>query len=567
MKALGVAFTVAALLAGMLVGRSFAPPEAVLGARVVTADIAGPIPGSGVPLAPTATREVQIDLAAADMRADAAALLAQAATHWDPAAAAQLLLPAYGLAGPSDACADSVDPSCPFGLPATLVAVPAPPSTPPSPSAEDGRPPTAVFAVTADLVAVSVAHRAGERVSVLPNAVNGIEPQCDPVVTGYDLGAHPLPTVESVIDPAVIAGAGWDESFSSRTTFSFDIGEGLSMYLCAEVLAANSSAPNYRAEALVQTADRLVPTVFVVGITGLALPGWTIEGFLPGGEPCGAVRVPTVRTFTPITLPLSTPIILCDATDSTSSTPEGRGVLPFSRGDGSSITIAQSYSTRPAEYVSLDLGPSAVCTGVCVAPATSTRYAVVGTHGTAVIEVQWSQGSRNDAAITAVGPIVEPDYGDPGSEPIIVVAKPPAGRQLIVAFDYRVASGAYSVGASRTAAFLTVRAGGVVVVGPREGQCFGNQPGFDGAGMGVVLVGDTLHLSGSLQTMGLVPDVLGCVPDWSTASLAVTFAVDIPVQQLIDDPGGVTLRIEQPVGADPSVQAPATATLHLVLLR
>jgi hypothetical protein len=565
-KALGVTLGLTALVGGALFGRLAAPPEIATGPSAVEARISQPVMAEQETQASSATRWVPVDVSPAAIERDAAALLAQATRQRDPAAAAHELLPRYDFDGPSDACADGSTTTCPRGAPANLRADPVPPAAPQVESTEPGRPPTAVFAVTPDLVAVSVAHREGERVTVLPNTISGDEPECDPVVTGDDRFAHPLPPIEATIDPAAIEEAGWDPVFSSRTTVAFDINEGVSIFLCAQVIPRESPEPNYRAQAIVQTADRLVPTVLLSSVTGLALPGWTVEGYLAGGEPCGSVRVPTVRTFTAVAIDFPAPLALCEARDALGVSPPGRGVLPFSRGDSSTLTVAHAYSNQPAEYTSLDLGAAALCTGSCTAPM-SARYRVWGSHGTAVVIVSWSQGNTNGVAETAVGVVRDAAGGeapDDATSPRIPRA-PVVQRDVVLAINYRVNTDIYSVGASRIAAYLTVRAGGVAVVGPRAGQCFGDQTGFDGAAGALVAVADVIHVSGSVQTVSLVPDTMGCVPDWPTSPLAITFAADIPLQDLIDHPEGVVLRVDQPLGADPSVRATASAIVRISL--
>lgn len=562
MRALGVVLVLAALVGGVLVGRLLAPPEAPIGPSVVTASIAGTLEGEIG--APAATRQVTVGVSASDIEEDARALLEQAATQRDPAAAAQKLLRPYDLRGPSDACADGTAPRCPGGVPATLRSTPVAVPPPQAASSEVGRPPTAVYAVTPDLIAVSVAHREGENVTVLANARNSNEPECDTTVTGYDRLAHPLFDLESGIDPVAIAAAGWDPAFRSRTTVAFDINEGLSIYLCAQVLPRGTQEPNYAAEALVQTADRLVPTVSLDAATGLALPGWEIVGYLAGGQRCGSVRVPTVRTFTPVAIDLSPPRTICAGTDTPGASAAGRGVLQFSRGDGSTLTVAHEYTLGPAEYTSLDLGAAGLCRGLCTPPH-DELYPVWGSRGTATVHVSWTQGSTNGATETTVGPVIDaaggeapPDATAPG------IPRAPADlSQVIVLLQYRVNSDAYSVGASRTAAYLTVRAGDTLLVGPRTGQCFGDQAGFDGTGAVMAVVGDVVHISGSVQSVLLVPDVIGCVPDWPTSPLAITFSVDIPLSELRDSPDGIVLRIDQPLGADPSVRATASAIVRI----
>lgn len=562
MKALGVAIVVAALVAGVLAGRALAPPEAAIGPSVVTAGIAGPI---STDIDDTgATREVLVGVDPADVVSDARALLERAATQRDPASAAHELLPRFALEGPSDACADGSAAACPAGAPANLTGPTVPLAPAETLSSEQGRPPTAVYAVTSDLVAVSVAHREGEKVTVLANARSSDEPECDAIVAGYDRLAHPVLEIESEIDAGAVSDAGWDPAFASRTTFAFDIGEGLSLYLCAQVIPRGSREPNYRAEALVQTADRLVPTVSVTSVTGLALPGWELVGYLAGGQRCGAVRVPTVRTFTPIVLDLPSPRTICAGTDTPSSSAAGRGVLPFSTGAGSTITIAHEFSMRAAEYTSIDLGAPGECRGSCIPPSDS-YYAVRGSRGTAAVLVSWTQGSTNGATETTVGPVS--DIAGPEAPPDVatppVPAAPVPGQDVILSVHYRVNSDAYSVGASRTAAFLTVRADGTEIVGSRVGQCFGDQSGFDGTAVAIASGGDIVHISGSVQTVELVPDVIGCVPDWPTSPLAITFSADVSLEQLRASPDGIVLRVDQPLGADPSVRATASAIVQI----
>lgn len=559
MRAVGAALIALALLAGLLVGRQFAPAEAALGPSVVSARVAGP--SNAADLGAPATRQVPVGVTAEQIVTDARALLARAATQRDPAAAAYELLPVYALDGPSDSCADGTTSACPTGAPANLSAGPVPAAAAQAESAEVGRPPTAVYAVTPDLIAVSVAHRDGENVTVLPNAFTSGSPACDAEIVAYDRLAHRLFELETVIDPAAIDEAGWDPAFASRTTVAFDIGEGLSMTLCSQVIPRGSREPNYLAAALVQTADRLMPTISLTGVTGFALPGWEVVGYLPDGQQCGVARVPTVRTYTAVAIILSNPRTLCSADDG--SAVLGSGVLQFSRGDNSTFTIAHSYALQPAEYTSLALGAPALCRGSCVPPP-ARSFAVRGSRSTATVSVVWAQGSTNGAVETTVGAVRDAAGGAPAPDaPAPPVTPAPAAlNQVNVVVEYRVNSDAYSVGASRTAAFLTVLADGTPMVGPHAGQCFGDQPGFDGQVSGVAFLRNTVHLSGSVQTVSLVPDVIGCVPDWPTSPLAITFSTDVTLDQLRE---GVVLRVDQPVGADPAVRATASAIVRISL--
>ncbi len=561
MRVVGAALIALALVAGLLVGRQFAPPEASLGPSVVSARVSGASDSAG--LGPAATRQVPVGVTADEIVTDARALLERAATQRDPAVAAHELLPQYALDGPADSCADGTTSACPAGAPANLIAAAAAPPTAQAPSAERGRPPTAVYAVTTDLIAVSVAHREGENVTVLANAFTSGSPACDSQVVAYDRLAHRLFEVESPIDPAAIDDAGWDPAFTTRTTVAFDLGEGLSMTMCAQVIPRGSREPDYLAAALVQTADRLMPTITLTGVTGLALPGWEIVGYLPSGQQCGVVRVPTVRTYTAVAIDLPATRTLCASDDGSSVL--GSGVLQFSRGDSSTFTVAHAYALQPAEYTSLTLGAPALCRGSCLPPPASS-FPVRGSRGTATVSVLWAQGSTNGAIETTVGAVRDAVGGAPPPDAPAPPVTPPAAAlsQVTVAVDYRVNSDAYSVGASRTAAYLTVLADGSPLVGPHAGQCFGDQTGFDGEATRVAFLGDTVHISGSVQTVSLVPDVIGCVPDWPTSPLAITFSTDVTLDQLRE---GVVLRVDQALGADPAVRATASAIVRISLAR
>jgi hypothetical protein len=273
------------------------------------------------------------------------------------------------------------------------------------------RPPTAVYAVTDDLIAMTVPHRPGERVEVFPSVVIGDEASCDPVVVGFDLLARALPTITTTVAADDLADALLDERFTERTTFPFDINEGLTVLLCAVVtplrLDANAE-PNYIAQTIVRTADRLVPSVTVESVSGEALPGWAVTGYQHNGVRCGSVPLPTDRTYGQVSLSFTPSRTLCDTAD-TMGSPEFslmRGVLPFSAGSVDAFTVELASQQSAPERTSLDLGAPARCTGSCVIPEPS-YYPVVATRASAVVKLAWTQGNINGAPTTSVARVTD----------------------------------------------------------------------------------------------------------------------------------------------------------------
>jgi hypothetical protein len=279
------------------------------------------------------------------------------------------------------------------------------------PSGAAVRPPAVVFALTPDLIAVTVPHRPGETVVVSSDVLNADDdPACDPVVAGYDLFVRELLSVTSTINPDDLASANYDPAFGERTTIALDVNEGITISLCIDVRPVGFGAVQYHAETIVETADRLLPSVSVDSVAGLLLPDWSVRGYLPGGQRCGAFRVPGAALYSRVAEEFRPSRILCDTTDvlgsGASAVSPGRGILPLSFGDRSAFTVELAYGQAPATRTSLDLGRPAQCTGTCATPPDS-YYVVQGSRGQAVVRVVWSQGSRNGAAATMVAPLVD----------------------------------------------------------------------------------------------------------------------------------------------------------------
>jgi hypothetical protein len=549
------------------------------------------------------------------------------------------------------------------------------------PSGAPVRPPAVVFAPTPDLIAVTVPHRPGETVVVSSNVLNADDdPACDPVLAGYDLFVHQLVTVTSTMDADDLAAANYDSAFAERTTIALDVNEGITVSLCVDVRPVGFGAVQYHAETIVETADRLLPTVSVDSVAGLLLPDWSVRGYLPGGQRCGALRVPGLALYSRVTKEFRPSRVLCDTTDvlgsGASTVSPGRGVLPLSFGDRSAFTVELAYGQAPVARTSLDLGRPADCTGSCVTPPDS-YYPVQGSRGSAVVRVVWSQGNRNGASATTVAPVVDTiaprqpgaqlDVGtallrqtafavgarsaqallrfraDEGSAYVARLVAPGGGAPCTragavlesagilsgeietdwtpvaaVTFDglcagadyqavieltdgtgrvttwgppgspvpwgsasrvrirlmavpllitYRLNSDAYFSGQSDQAAFLTLRAGEVTLVGPHAGGCFGDEPILFGEqALPAVRLGESIRLSGSVQA---APASLtfeeGCDVDWPSSKLALTFEAEFTLDELFASPNGIVVRVDQPLDADPSVRAAASAIIHIEL--
>ena len=269
------------------------------------------------------------------------------------------------------------------------------------------RPGATVYAPTDDLIAVTVPHRPGERVDVFPNVLNGDEPRCDRIQSGYDVAVHEIGRVTGSVDADALDAASLDSEFTERTTVGYDIGEGLTVFLCVSVTLADGTE-DYSAQTIVQTADRLVPELVVTAVEGRDLPGWGMTAWLPSGQRCGSWHPDGPATYREVSLELDR-ASLCDATDPVgpagAETPDGRGVLPFSAGNRSTLTVSLDYPQVGSWYTTLDLGPTASCTGTCVPPRRSSFYVVQGELGQATLMLFWTQGSSNGAIETSVAPV------------------------------------------------------------------------------------------------------------------------------------------------------------------
>ncbi|MCU1440982.1 MAG: hypothetical protein JWP85_1979 [Rhodoglobus sp.] len=547
------------------------------------------------------------------------------------------------------------------------------------PSGAAVRPPAVVFAPTPDLIAVTVPHRQGETVVVSTNVLNADDdPACDPVVAGYDLFVRQLVTVTSTMGAEDLAAANYDPAFAERTTIALDVNEGITMSLCVDVRPVGFGAVQYHAETIVETADRLLPSVSVDSVAGLLLPDWSVRGYLPGGQRCGEFRVPGFALYSRVAQEFRPSRVLCDTTDvlgsGAAAVSPGRGVLPLSFGDRSAFTVEIAYGQAPVTRTSLDLGRAAECRGSCLTPLDS-YYPVQGSRGSAVVRVVWSQGNRNGATSTTVAPVVDtvaprqpgvqldvgtallrqsafavdtrsaqallrfradegsayvarlvaPDGGVPCTRPGAVLERtgilsgeietdwtgaaavtfdglcagaeyqavieltdgmgrvttwgPPGSpmlwgaasrvviRPMVVPLliTYRLNSDAYFSGESNQAAFLTLRAGELTVVGPHAGGCFGGEPIIFGEeALPALRLDESIRLSGSVQA---APASLtfegGCEVDWASSKLALTFEVEFTLDELLASPEGIVVRVDQPLDADPSVRAAASAIIRI----
>jgi hypothetical protein len=549
------------------------------------------------------------------------------------------------------------------------------------PSGAAVRPPAVVFAPTPDLIAVTVPHRPGETVVVSSDVLNADDdPACDPVLAGYDLFVHELLSVTSTMSADDLAAANYDPAFGERTTIALDVNEGITISLCVDVRPVGFGAVQYHAETIVETADRLLPSVSVDSVAGVLLPDWSVRGYLPGGQRCGAFRVPGIALYSRIAEEYRPSRMLCDTTDvlgsAASTVSAGRGILPMSFGDRSAFTVELAYGQAPATRTSLDLGRPAACTGTCVTPPDS-YYPVQGSRGLAVVRVVWSQGNRNGATATTVAPLVDTvgprqpgallDVGtaflrqtafsadarsaqvllrfraDEGADYVarlvasdgavpctragavleqsgtlpgeiqndwtgvaavtfdglcagaayqavieltdamgrVTTWGPPgspmpwgsASRVLIrpmavpLLITYRLNSDAYFTGETGQAAFLTLRSGEQTLVGPHAGGCFGGEPILFGEqALPALRLGERIRLSGSVQT---APASLtfeeGCDVDWPSSKIALTFEVEFTLDELFASPDGIAIRVDQPLDADPSVRAAASAIMRIEL--
>lgn len=403
---IAAAAAISTVIAGGVLGAALAEPRPAEQPRTVTAGIAQAWSSAEVPDVPTVEREVVLGVTGDAIRANASELLTAIASRLDVRAAIAELLPEYGRSGTDDACATAGATSCPPGVAGSVVTAAAAtegsPTTPVAPAS--GRPPTEIYSVTPDLVAVTVSHRPGESVAVYPNVPSGSdEPHCDPIVIGYDALAHPLATVSTTLDPDVLEAAGFSREFGARTTISFDVDEGLTFFLCAEVTTADG-ALDYRAESIVQTADRLQAAVSLISLSAQPLGQWSLRGYLPSGQHCGTWR----STEFDGTESPSPARLLCDYGDrrvGPAGAP-GRGVLPWSSGDPDYFTVELRSPVVEPVFTAIDLGAAARCTGTCTTPA-DAYYRVGDARASAIVRVHWSQGDSNGAVATAVGPVTD----------------------------------------------------------------------------------------------------------------------------------------------------------------
>jgi hypothetical protein len=509
------------------------------------------------------------------------------------------------------------------------------------------RPGATVYALTDDLVAVTVPHRPGERVDVFPNVLNGDEPRCDEVQTGYDAAVHELGRVTGSVDGEVLTVASLDERFTERTTVGYDIGEGLTVFLCVVVTTPDGSE-DYTAQTIVQTADRLVPELAVTAVEGRDLPGWGLTAWLPSGQRCGSWHPPGPATSREISLQVES-AELCDTTDPAAGAEptEGRGVLPFSAGDHSTLTVNLDYPQVGPSYTELALGPVALCTGACLPPRRPSFYVVQGALGNATLMLYWTQGSSNGALRTDVAPILDsvgvpvpgpqldvgtslirldgneadprsaaadlivradrdasyvarlvPAPGEtacerPGavfehagqleSEPFTVPTflqfsglcrdtdyqvileltdgdgltttwGPPDGltswgsasRVSVPALETTASVSAQLSGSAGPAVYLTLRADGTTIVGPRWGGCPG--VGFAGGPSELVVlpVGETTRFSGVIELPNASPAAVPsepCVPFWGTGRRGIPFDLELSWDELLGGPRGVPIEL------------------------
>lgn len=654
---IAAAAAIATVIAGGALGASVSAPRPAVEPQAVFASIAEPWPTAQVPAPATGPeREVMVGVTAEAIRANASALLADVSSHLDAREAVPGLLPRYGLGGADDSCAGASNDLCPTGAAATIVSAARPVTSRPVVVATGERPPTEIYAPTPDLIAVSVTHRPGETVNVYPNVLSGDEPRCDPVVTGYDLLVRPLTTVTTELDPQVLESAGFGPDFTSRTTIAFDVDEGLTVFLCVEVVTP-SGAVDYRAQAVVQTADRLLPVISVVSLSARPLTQWSIRGHLPSGQYCGAWRSSELggdETPAPTR-------ILCDY-GARVSDGLGRGILPWSSGDRGYFTVEVTSPDSASVFTAIDLGASGRCTGTC-APPPDAFYSVGDGQAAAVVRVHWSQGNANGASATTIGlvtdsetPTIGPqlDVGTSGLErPTMdratrsgsvrltiradetadyvarlipldgcarpgavlehsghlsgggewtdVVALPFSGlcagsdyqaevvltsgsgertvwgadlwgarstihvEELLVPIDivWAVSSDAFYDDYTNHAAFITLRADEAVLL-DHEGGCFPAVPQLEGGiHAGQLRLGEVTRVSGVLEGMDADPGAAECTPLLHSARLGLTFAFELSLEELVAHPGGLLVRLEQPVGSDLSVRAPVSGYLRI----
>lgn len=400
---IAAAAAIATVIAGGALGAAVSAPRPAVEPRVVLAAIAAPWPTAQVPVpASGPAREVMVGVTAEAIRANASALLGDVASTLEAREAVTGLLPRYGLGGADDVCAGASNDGCPVGAAATVTSDGRPVTSRPVVVATGERPPTEIYAPTPDLIAVSVTHRQGETVSVYPNVLSGDEPRCDPVVSGYDLLVRPLTTVTTTLDPDVLVSAGFGPDFTARTTTAFDVDEGLTVFLCVEVTTASGEV-DYRAQAVAQTADRLLPVISIVSLSARPLTQWSIRGHLPSGQYCGTWRSSELggdETPAPTR-------ILCDY-GARVSDGLGRGILPWSSGDRGYFTVEITSPESASVFTALALGASARCTGTC-APPPDAFYSVGDGEAAAVVRVHWSQGNANGAPATTIGPVTDSD--------------------------------------------------------------------------------------------------------------------------------------------------------------
>jgi hypothetical protein len=346
----------------------------------------------------------------------------------------------------------------------------------------------------------------------------------------------------------------------------------------------------------------------------------------------------------------------------------GRGVLPFSFGDRSSMTLEMAYGQAPSVRTSLALGRPATCTGACVVPE-DEFYPIWGRQGAAVVRLTWVQGNSNGATTTRVGPIsdtltpsppgprldvatadlrqtafdvasrsaeatltfradepadyvatlVSPEGAAPCQRPgfaperrgttgtaaasvvftglcagadyrVLLELTDAAGltttwdaaswgdaalvhvREVLTPIEvqYRLASDAYlhtDTASSGESVYLTLRAGDLTLVGPHSGGCFPVESGIAGARLfpGGLALGETTRISGTIQSVP-VGEGEGCHPDLPGAPLSLSFAFELSLDQLLASPDGVVIRVDQPIGADPSVRATASAIIRISYL-
>jgi hypothetical protein len=511
------------------------------------------------------------------------------------------------------------------------------------------RPSAVVYAPTDDLIAVTVPHRPGETVDVYPNVLNGGERRCDETPFGYDLAVHRLGVVTGSVSGGVLEAASIDPSFTERTTVGYDVGEGLTVFLCV-VVHTSDGVEVYSAQTIVETADRLVPELVVTSVTGRDLPGWELTAWLPSGQRCGSWRPDAPATNGEVDLEPDS-ASLCDTTDPVgpagATIVDGRGVLPFSAGDRSSLVVDFDYPQVGPSYTALDLGPAAHCTGACQVPTRPAYFAVQGRLGQATLLARWTQGSSNGASTTSVAP-VEDVTGVPLPGPLLDVAQsrlrlnaydqdtrgitvalpiradrpasylarlvPAPGEpacerpgavlelsgelseqpfnaptslefeglchgseyQAIVELTDRdghvttwgagqvlTAWGAASTisvpavlttatvsvllsGDSAPSVYLTLRAGGLTVIGPRYGRCPGIGLGGGPSETVTLPIGETTRFSGVIELPNATPGASPldpCIPFWGTGRAGIPFEFELSWEQLVGPTHGTSTQV------------------------